>query len=256
MYKLIQGDVMENIKRLKSESADLIITDLPSVSLNKSNKKTTSLNKVLPLNEMWTECKRVIKENGVIVFITTGMYTADLMITNRRWWRYNLVWKSDNKITDFLNASKKPLTNHRDICVFSKSTKSKYNPQMTIGEKNYKGGFMQKKKRTNNCYGELKNTNDEGYDTNEKYPISVLNFSPDKDSKPTEKPLELLEYLIKTYSDKGDFVVDIFAKYGKIGVACVKQDRHYLGLIDDEDHYNIALERLQNIPITKKVTEM
>lgn len=244
MIDLLKGDCLELMKNIPDESIDMILCDLPYGILNKKNLNA-KWDSVIPFVDLWQEYERVIKYNGAIVLFASGMFTADLMQSNRKLWRYNLVWDKISK-TGFLNANRMPLRQHEDICVFYKRLPT-YNPQMTKckpHKRNHSKGNMLKPQK-NSCYGnfvEVPTTV-----TDEKYPTSVLTFAKPHPSiavHQTEKPIELLEWLIKTYSNEDDVVLDNCMGSGSTGIACVNTNRNFIGIELDENYYNIACERI------------
>jgi len=239
--KIYNMDCLEGMKQLPDESVDMILCDLPYGVLNKSNPKAR-WDVVIPFDKLWEQYERIIKPNGAIVLTAQGLFSAKLMLSNEKLWRYNLVWKKGNRTTGFLNCNRQPLRNHEDILIFSKK-QTKYNPQMEIGEKNHKRGFGIP---TNNVYGKYKMR--ETILTNEKYPLSILDFS--KGHKgffhPTEKPVALFEYLIKTYSDEGDLILDNCMGSGTTAVACINTGRNFIGYETDEDHFQTAVGRIKS----------
>lgn len=244
MIDLLRGDCLELMKDIPDKSIDMILCDLPYGVLNKKNPNA-KWDCVIPFVDLWREYERVIKDNGAIVLFASGMFTADLMQSNRKMWRYNLVWDKISK-TGFLNANRMPLRQHEDICVFYKRLPT-YNPQMTKCEphkRNHSKGNMLKPQK-NSCYGnfvEVPTTV-----TDEKYPTSVLTFAKPHPSiavHQTEKPIELLEWLIKTYSNEDDVVLDNCMGSGSTGIACVNTNRNFIGIELNENYYNIARERI------------
>jgi len=192
---------------------------------------------------LWTHYKRIIKDNGVVILFANGMFTADLMTSNRTMWKYNLIWEKTQP-TGFLNAKKMPLRSHEDICIFYKKPPT-YNPQKTTGH-------TRKVSRAEHKTG-CKSTLDYGehglttYDSTERYPKSVWKFAKDIQKSalhPTQKPLALIEELIKTYTNEGDFVVDSCMGSGTCGVACKNLNRRYLGIEKDKEIYSIAVDRM------------
>lgn len=146
MVKLILGDCLEEMKKISNKSINMILCDLPYGVLNKSNLNA-KWDCQLPLDKLWEQYNRIIKDNGAIVLFGSGMFTANLMLSNPKMWRYNLIWKKGNRSSGFLNAKRQPLRNHEDICVFSKKP-TVYNPQMTIGLPNHPKGNGEHKKNT------------------------------------------------------------------------------------------------------------
>ena len=203
MYRLIQGNCLNAMQSIENDSIDMILTDLPYGVLNKNNPNA-KWDSLIPLDELWAQYKRVIKSNGAILLFGQGMFTAQLMVSNKGWWRYNLIW---DKVltTGFLNSHKMPLRSHEDIVVFYDKLPT-YNPQMTEGEPLHGRGTAYKNKvNTNNNYGDFTPSDDTRKGSTEKFPKSILTFPkphPSVSVHPTEKPVELLEYLIKTYTNE------------------------------------------------------
>lgn len=244
--KLLQGDCLELMKELPDKSIDMILCDLPYGVLNKKNPNA-KWDSVIPFPLLWTEYERIIKDNGAIVLFGSGMFTADLMKSNCKLWKYNLIWKKGNRPTGFLNAKKQPLRICEDICVFYKKQPT-YNPQFTIGEKCHRRGGAGNsitKQGRNGCYGEFKTT--EVILTNLKYPLSLIDIPKEHPQKhhPTQKPVALLEYLIKTYTNENEVVVDNCMGSGSTGVACVNTGRKFIGIELDENYFNIAKDRIE-----------
>ena len=246
-YKLYQGDCLELMKNIRDKSIDCIICDLP-YGVTSKNKWDT----IIPYEPLWKEYKRIIKDNGPIILFGQDKFTAKTMLSNEKMHRYNLIW---NKVltSGFLNAGKMPLREHEDIMIFYKKLPT-YNPQFTEGKPLHGMGKKFKKvKNNNNNYNDFNSCNNpsanrEG-DT-KKYPKSILTFPRPASSKmlhPTEKPVELLEYLIKTYSNENDVILDNCMGSGSTGVAALNTNRKFIGIELDENYFNIAKDRLENI---------
>ena len=245
-YKLYQGDCLELMRNIKDKSIDCIICDLP-YGVTSKNKWDT----IIPYEPLWKEYKRIIKDNGPIILFGQDKFTAKTMLSNEKMHRYNLIW---NKVltSGFLNAGRMPLREHEDIMIFYKKLPT-YNPQFTEGKPLHGMGEKFKKvKNNNNNYNDFNSCNNpsanrEG-DT-KKYPKSILTFPRPASSKmlhPTEKPVELLEYLIKTYSNENDVILDNCMGSGSTGVACLNTNRRFIGIELDEKYFNIAKDRLEN----------
>lgn len=251
---LIHGDCLVEMKNIPDKSIDLVVCDLPYETLNKGNK-SSQWDRALPMKELWKEYKRVVKDNGAIILFAQGMFTARIMLSNEKMWRYNLVWKKGSRSTGFLNAKRMPLRNHEDICVFYKKLPT-YNPQMTKGKPihsrkvNHTAGNFK-----NRCYGGFNMT--EPKITDEKYPISVLNFEKEwKDwFHPTQKPVDLLMWLIKTYSNEGDVVLDNAAGSMSTAIAALATNRKCICIEKDEDFFNVGKERVDTFINSKKEKE-
>jgi DNA modification methylase len=245
--ELIHGDCLVEMKNIPDKSIDMILCDLPYEVLNKGNKNA-SWDRLLPFDQLWEQYNRIIKDNGAIILFAQGMFTAQLMMSNPNMWRYNLIW--DKILTSgFLNAKRMPLRSHEDILVFYKSLPT-YNPQMTIGEPLHSKGISYKNKElTNNCYGDMKGTDDLRKGSTEKYPKSIVRFRKPHPScavHPTQKSEELCEYLIKTYTNEGETVLDNCMGSGTTGVAAIKTNRNFIGIELDDEYFNIAEERISN----------
>lgn len=255
--KVYHGDCLKIMRVIPDKSVDAIICDLPYGVLNKSNPQT-SWDCVIPFKPLWEQYERVIKDNGAIVLFSQGMFTAQLMMSNPKLWRYNLVWDKC-RVTGFLNANRMPMRCHEDICVFYK-TLPPYNPQMDIGLPNHSRGNG-KHKETNNCYGKYQQQGHKYAYTashnnlkrveptrpNEKFPQSIVAIPKEHESSvmhPTQKPVDLLRYLIATYTNEGGVILDNCCGSGTTCVAAIKEKRHYIGIELDDDFYGIASKRV------------
>lgn len=238
-YKLYQGDCLEVMKQIQAKSINMILCDLP-YGITARNKWDV----VIPFDKLWEQYNRIIKDNGAIVLFGSGMFTSSLMQSNQKMWRYNLIWHKTTP-TGFLNANRMPLRAHEDIVVFYKSLPV-YNPQKTTGHKRKvsKAEHKINSKKTED-YGEHGLTT---YDSTERYPTSVLTFSTDKQKvalHPTQKPVALLEWLIKTYTNEGEIVLDNCMGSGPTGVACLNTNRNFIGIELDEGYFEIAQNRIE-----------
>ena len=239
LNKIYNEDCLEGVKRIDDKSIDMILCDLPyGTTQNKWDS-------VIPLAELWKEYKRIIKDNGVIVLTSQGIFTAKLMLSNEKWFKYKLVWVK-SKATNFLNAKKQPLRKHEDICVFY-NKQPQYNPQMTEGEPYDKGV---RKNQLTGSYGDFYpvHVKSEGM----RYPTDVVYFktaeSEGKVYHPTQKPVALFEYLIRTYTNEGETVLDNCIGSGTTAIACLNTNRNFIGFEKDKEYWEIANERLeQNI---------
>lgn len=243
--KIYNEDCLEGMKRIDDASIDCIITDLPYEVLN-DNNPGAKWDKMIPLEPLWEQFLRVAKPNAAIVLFAQGMFTARLMMSQPKIWRYNLVWDK-MRATGFLNCNRTFLRQHEDICVFYRQLPT-FNPQKyTVPDwaKTHTRG--KGASNTNNCYGKFELHLD--FDiTNEKYPRSILAFSKRKGIKhevhPTQKPVALLQYLIRTYTDEGQTVLDATIGSGTTAIACVKEKRHYLGFELNKEYFDQAVERI------------
>ena len=250
--ELINGNCLEKMKNISDKSIDMILCDLPYEVLNKGNKNA-SWDRLLPFDKLWEQYNRIIKDNGAIILFAQGMFTAQLMMSNPEMWRYNLIWDK-MFVSGFLNAKKMPMRSHEDILVFYKSLPT-YNPQMTTGQPLHgKGTSYKNKDVTNNCYGDIKGIEDDRKGSTEKYPTSIVRFQKPHPScavHPTQKSVELCEWLIKTYTNEGETILDNCMGSGTTGVAAVNTGRNFIGIELNEQYFKIAEERI-NTTINKK----
>ena len=237
--KLYQGDCLELMKDITSESIDMILCDLPY---------GTTRNRwdvVIPFADLWEQYCRIIKRNGAILLFSDGLFTSHLVLSNAKMWRYNLVW--DKVLSSgFLNANKMPLRRHELISVFYKKPPT-YNPQKTVGKQNH--GKGSKKDCENNNYGNYGFADNRDVLGNLKHPTSILTFPkphPSISVHPTQKPVELLEYLVKTYTNYGDIVLDNCMGCGSTGIACVNTGRRFIGMELDEQYFDTASNRIED----------
>lgn len=231
MIDIKQGDCLELMKDIPDESIDMILCDLPyGTTKNKWDS-------VIPLNKLWKSYERIIKDNGAIVLFSQMPFSAELVHSNLKLFKYEWIWEKDNG-TGFLNAKKMPLKIHENILVFYKKLPL-YNPQMRTGFKPYKC----KQGRHSTNYGAY----EQGHITEsngERYPIDIIKFKKDSGLHPTQKPVELLEYLIKTYTNENETVLDNCMGSGSTGVACVNTNRSFIGYELDEKYFEIAGKRI------------
>ena len=243
--KICLGDCLELMRDIPDKSIDCIICDPPYEVLNKNNKDA-QWDRIIPFDELWQQYERVTKDNAAIILFAQGMFTARLMMSNPKLWKYNLIWQKGGRCSGFLNAKKMPLREHEDIVVFYRK-QPVYNPQMTRclpHERNHSRGRRQDD-QTNRCYGEFGKVED--IITDLKYPRSILNFSrPHPQIHPTQKPVELIQYLIKTYSNENDLILDNCIGSGTTAVAAIKEKRHFIGMELNKEYYDIACKRVKN----------
>ncbi len=240
MIQLYNGDCLQVMDDLISKGikVDCIITDPPyGTTQNKWDE-------VIPFNEMWKRLNLLIKDNGAIILFSDGMFTAKLKLSNQKQWRYDLIW--DKVLTSgFLNANKMPLRSHEIISLFYKKLPI-YNPQKVKGKPNNSKGVP--KENQNNNYGKFEFVDNKEQLGDMKHPKSILQFikpHPSVAVHPTQKPVELLEYLIKTYTNENDTVLDFTMGSGSTGVACKNLNRQFIGIELDTNYFEIAKERMK-----------
>ena len=250
--QLYHGDCLKLMENIPDKSIDMILCDLPYGVLNRSNPKA-KWDSVIPFEELWKGYLRIIKDNGAIVLFGSGMFTADLMTSQRKLWRYNLIWDKVQK-TGFLNANRMPLRQHEDICVFYKKLPT-YNPQMTMCEphKRNHSRWDMKRQPMNSCYGIFVGT--PTIMSDQKFPTSILSVTREHQNSryfhPTQKPVSLLETLIRTYTNEGDTVLDNCMGSGSTGVACINTGRQFIGMEIEEEYFKNSEIRI-NEALKKK----
>jgi site-specific DNA-methyltransferase (adenine-specific) len=240
--KILHGDCLELMKDIPSGSIQLILADLPY--------SVTGLkwDSIIPLDKLWEQYERIVKPNGAIVLTAMQPFTTELIVSNRKMFKYTWVW---NKVKpgNFLTAKLKPMQNHEDIVVFSKANTANCNknnmlyiPQLEKRDKARK----YKKEADSDIYAR-KNTTSIEYTTDFKYPKSILEISNANQKNklhPTQKPIELFEYLIKTYTNEGDLVLDNTAGSGTTAIACLNTNRQFIVMEKEQKYYDIILKRV------------
>ena len=230
------GDCLEVMKNIKSNSIDLILADLPY--------GTTRRNKwdiVIPFESLWGGYERIIKDNGVIALFGDEPFASKLRLSNEKLYRYDWVWIKSNP-TGFLNAKKMPLKNTETISIFYKKLPL-YNPQMRSGKP-----YVRKKRTPSLNYGKAdKNTITINHGT--RYPVKTINFKSSSHSSKTfthhtQKPVDLLEYIIKTYTNEGMTVLDNVMGSGSTGVAAINLKRNFIGIEKEPKFYQFAEQRI------------
>ena len=240
--KLLHGDCLELMKDIPNKSVDMILCDLPyGMTANKWDK-------VIPFKPLWKQYKRVIKDNGAIVLTASQPFTSMLVMSNLKWFKYEWIW--DKKAASgHLNAKRMPLKRHESILVFYKRPPV-YNPQFTKGEP-YDNGLTFSESENWGKQVAVINKNESG----RRYPTSLIvksNANQRIKVHPTQKPVELFEYLIKTYTNEGETVLDNCIGSGTTGVACINTGRNFIGIELDEGYFDIAQERIQAAQAAKE----
>ena len=247
------GDCLELMNDIPDKSIDCIICDLPYGSTS------CSWDEILPFNKLWEQYNRISKDNAPIILFGSQPFTSLLIQSNIKCFREELIWLK-NKPASGMQCNQKHMKIHENICVFSNSTSYTYNPQKwLIAEKEFitqRKTFKENEYIGNQIYGATHRTRKP--DTGERNPISILScrvpFTPQKTKTysndvdlrlhPTQKPLELIEYLVKTFSNEGDVILDNCMGSGSTGVACVNTDRKFIGIELDNTYFEIAKERI------------
>ena len=249
--RIYNEDCLEGMKRIPDGMVDAIITDLPYGVLN-GQSEGGQWDSIIPLEPMWEQFLRVTKPSAPIVLFGQGMFTAKLMMSQPKLWRYNLVWDKIRP-TSFLNCNRMPMRQHEDIAVFYRKLPT-YNPQMVKGQRNHSRGFHND---TNSCYGKYamggeferkKQAGRKPSKFDDKYPISILTFEKVKATDvehPTQKPVDLLRYLVLTYSNSGGVILDATIGSGTTAVACIREHRHFIGFETNREYYERAQRRIE-----------
>lgn len=254
---LLNGDCLKMMKEIPDNSIDMVLCDLPY------GTSASSWDKKLPMNGLWNEYKRIIKHNRAIVLFSQQPFTSLLITSNIEMWKYNWIWEKDNG-TNFMNSHFCPLKITEDICVFGNGATSFvkngenliYNPQFSEG-KPY--SIISGNQKSNSAVvrgGKGGRDDVGGYKTEsdgKRYPKNLIKFNRDKDKlHPTQKPVSLCEYLIQTYTNEGDVVLDNCMGSGTTGIACLNTNRKFIGMELDDTYFEIAKKRIEEADIKSK----
>ena len=238
--EIVCGDCFEIMEQIPTQSIDMILCDLPYEGTR------NQWDKMLPCDKLWESYKRIIKPNGVIALTATQPFASYLISSNLDMFRYDLIWQK-NKVTGFLNANKMPLRQHESILIFYQKLPT-YNPQKSQGHKPV-NSFTKMSDGSN--YGKTSKGFKGGGQT-DRHPTSILKFpvvnndSQDK-CHPTQKPIALFEYLIKTFTNENEIVLDNCIGSGTTAIAAIKSSRRFIGIDNNEDYCQIAKERIQSL---------
>ena len=239
LNKIYNEDCLVGMNDIPDKSIDMILCDLPY----ETTKNKWDL--IIPLDELWAHYNRIIKDNGAIVLTAQTPFDKVLGVSNLKMLKYEWIWEKTSA-TGHLNAKKMPMKAHENILVFYKKLPT-YNPQKTTGHERKVSTAKHKRNSKNSSnYGESSATT---YDSTERYPRSVQLFSTDKQKSslhPTQKPVALFEYLIRTYTNEGDLVLDNCMGSGTTGVAAVRLNRNFIGIELDPKYFEIAKQRIED----------
>lgn len=231
LNKIYNEDCLEGMKRIPDKSVDMILADLPyGTTKNKWDS-------IIPLDLLWEQYNRIIKDNGAIVLTAQTPFDKVLGVSNLKYLKYEWIWQK-TEATGFLNAKKMPLKNHENILVFYKKQPT-YNPQFTIG----KPYSYKKDSITSENYGYSKGT-DLIVNDGSRHPLTIQTFKKDKGLHPTQKPVALFEYLIRTYTNEGETILDNCMGSGTTAIAAINTNRNFIGFELDETYFNLANERI------------
>lgn len=241
--RLYKGDCLQLMREIPSHSVDMILADPPYGTLNKSNPDA-QWDKEVSLPSLWNQYKRIIKPNGVILLFGQGMFAAKLIMSNPKWFKFDFVWNKVRK-SNFLNCKRMPMRQHELVLVFYNQQPT-YNPQMVYsGKQNHSRGKIDKE-QANSCYGKYGKV--EAVKSDYKYPGTILEFQKGHSKESwlhsTAKPVNLLRWLIRTYSNEGDLILDNFAGSGSTIIAAIEEKRDWIGIELSEKYFDICQNRV------------
>lgn len=238
--KLFNADCLDILPTLEDGSVDMVLCDLPY------GTTANDWDKVIPLDKLWPEYKRLVKKGGAIVLFAAQPFTSHLILSNPKMFKYSLVWEKEQGSMP-MQAPFQPIKVHEDIAVFSdaacsysKNGSMNYYPQMTEGEP-YKGTI---RKGGNIKFHSDPSLHERRPNSGTRYPKSVLKFNTERGLHPTQKPVSLCEWLVKTYTQEGATVLDNTMGSGSVGVACLNTNRSFIGIEMDKVYFNVAATRL------------
>lgn len=243
-YKLINGDCLEVMKGIPDKSVDMILCDPPY------GTTACKWDTIIPFETLWEQYNRIIKDNGAIVLFSNQPFTTDLINSNRKMWKYEIIWKK-NTCTGSLLAKKRPMKQYESLEVFYKKQPT-YNPQKIKRTEEELKRLSKKSVKTNGTdiqkFGGMTANR---YDNLYKMPSNVIEFdtvfnrSKEKTPHPTQKPVDLLEWLIKTYTNENETILDNCMGSGSTGVACINTNRKFIGIELDEQYFKISCVRVK-----------
>lgn len=243
LNSLLEGDCLEMMNMIPDKSIDMILCDLPYGTTQ------NAWDSVIPLDRLWEQYLRVIKDNGAIVLTSQGLFTARLMLSQPKYFKYKWIWEK-SKPTNFLNAKKQPLRKHEDVCVFYKK-QPVYHPQMKKGE-SYDKGI--RKNQLSGSYGDFQpvHVSSDG----ERYPTDIIYVKTAECEgevvHPTQKPIELGRYFVRTYSNPGDIILDNTFGSGSFLVAALMEGRNFIGIEKNEDVALFKKDKINYIDVAKE----
>lgn len=236
LNRIYNEDCLEGMKRIPDGSVDMILCDLPY------GTTACSWDTIIPFEPLWEQYERVIKDNGAIVLTASQPFTSALVMSNPKLFKYDWVWKK-NVNSNFMLVNKQPLRHHETVLVFYKKQPI-YNPQMTKGEFYTRKRGDEEKLNSDLFLSNFKRKNSS---SDLRHPITVLEMPrEERQIHPTQKPVVLFEYLIKTYTNKNETVLDNCMGSGTTAIACMNTERNYIGFELDKTYYEKSLERIKN----------
>jgi site-specific DNA-methyltransferase (adenine-specific) len=229
MIQLFNDDCLKVLPTIPDESIDLILTDPPYGTTQ------CKWDSIIPFEPMWKELKRIVKEDGAIALFGSEPFSSALRMSNIKNFKYDWIWKKSN-VMGFLNAKKRPLKETEIISIFNSNIYKPQNLKINVNGENKRGGQT-------DILNKYQTANKSEF-TN--YPRTIIEFKNDKGLHPTQKPIALLEYLIKTYTNEGDTVLDFTMGSGSTGVACKNINRKFIGIEMDKNYFDIAKKRIED----------
>lgn len=248
LNKIYNEDCLEGMKRISDKSIDMILCDLPYGTTD--NKWDV----IIPFDKLWEQYERIIKDSGAIVLTGSQPFTTDIIMSNRKLFRYEWIWNK-NQASNFFMANKMPLKVHENILVFYKKLPTynkqmipRTNPSVAIAQER---GYVYDGAKSDNYNISTVKMSRKGYDKNWKNPISILNINQLKNNSnercghPTQKPVALFEHLIKTYTNEGEIVLDNCIGSGTTAVAAINTNRQFIGFEKEKEYFDVAIERIK-----------
>lgn len=232
--KLYHGDCLEVMRDIPDKSIDMILCDLPY------GTTACKWDSVIPFEPLWEQYNRIIKDKGAIVLFGSEPFSSYLRMSNIKNYRYDWIWEKEQG-ANFMLCKYQPYKVHETISVFSKK-RHIYYPQMTEGKP-----YISGKGTSGDITGNVKKVQTKNNGT--RYPRSIQKFNTNKSKgslHPTQKPIDLLQYLIKTYTNEGDLILDNCMGSGSTGIACLNTNRKFIGIEKDENYFNIAKRRIED----------
>ena len=253
--QLYHGDCLEVMKDIPDKSVDMILCDLPYGTLGKKSK-SSKWDIIIPFDKLWEQYKRIIKEDGVIALTSSQPFTSKIIMSNIDMFRHEWIWQKD-KSGNFMNCKSEPMKVHESVVIFG-FKKGTYNPKMELRKKENKRK-NKPRMNTSNIINEHEFFTEKSRGNDDyKYPTSVKFFNSVRNGlHPTQKPVELLSYLIETYTNEGETVLDNCMGSGSAGVACINTNRKFIGIELDEKYFEIAENRIkESIDKKRRITKI
>jgi site-specific DNA-methyltransferase (adenine-specific) len=243
IIKLLQGDCLELMKDIPDKSVDMVLCDLPY------GTTACKWDSAIPFEFLWEQYNRIVKKHGVVALFGTQPFTSKLIMSNLKHFKYEIIWHKSKSGSAF-TAKYRPIAKHENICIFCKGT-AKYNPQLVKGEPYSRIHKKSEAKINNHNIGFKHSDNEEvvSVNTGFRYPETVQFFQQkwrrQDQLHPTQKPVDLLEWLIKSYTIEHDVVLDNCMGSGSTGIACLNTNRDFVGMELNEEYFSVAKTRIE-----------